>query len=350
MAPSLCRGAVRLIPNVKGVPLASKLRPITLLNTDYKLLSKVLVGRLMQVLTSILRKGQLCSVKGRNIMQGAIFLWSTAEFMRQTNRRGFLLNLDFYHAYDRVCLPYVDRVLGAMWFGETFREVVAVVVAQILPLPQAVAAKAKSLASAFLWGGHGESLAWQELHNRREEGGLAVSCVFTRGQALLAKQMCLQVAAGGSGWHPGCSSRLLAWFGGGHFVPSLAAGSHSPRPPAGLMQAAEVLVDMFSHGTVPPGGLATARAAAIYRVFTNTPLLPRSGPSGPGTGVWSGEDCGVLGCLRPCWTRCSSSFTTCCPSGAGWPPWAWWLMAAALTVGPWRLMSTSSSSAPAFLG
>jgi hypothetical protein len=107
------------------VPLASQLRPITLLNTDYKLLSKVLVGRLMRVLPSILRKGQLCSVKGRNIMQGAISLWSTAEFMRQRKRRGFLLNLDFYHAYDRVCLPYVDRVLGAMGFGETFRGVVA---------------------------------------------------------------------------------------------------------------------------------------------------------------------------------------------------------------------------------
>jgi hypothetical protein len=70
--------------------------------------------------------------------------------------------------------------------------------AQILPLPQGVAAKATSLAGAFLWGGHGERLAWQELHNMREEGGLAVSCVFMRGQALLAKQMCLQVAAGGT--------------------------------------------------------------------------------------------------------------------------------------------------------
>jgi hypothetical protein len=399
LAPSLRRGAVRLLPKVNGVPLASQLRPITLLNTDYKLLSKVLVGRLLQVLPSVLRKGQLCSVKGRNIMQGAISLWSTAEFMRQRKRRGFLLNLDFYHAYDRVCLPYVDRVLEAMGFSGTFRGVVAslhrgatasflldrvtrevpisfsirqgdpiamllfniqlqpfllwledilpgvafpdfeerveayvddvVVVgedeadlliidvicrqfeamsgailnrthktailvlggwagrknwpltwvsapealktfgvtfapslgatvslswedclgrvqgaisgwrarrvpflserrdvletfifsklwylAQILPLPQSVTARATALAGAFLWGGHAERLAWQELHSRREEGGLAVSCIFTRGQALLAKQMCLQVVAGGSGWHPGCSSRLLAWPGG----------------------------------------------------------------------------------------------------------------------------------------
>jgi hypothetical protein len=48
-----------------------------------------------------------------------------AEFLRQKKIRGFMLNLDFYHAYDRVCLPYVDRVLAAMGFGDFFRVVVA---------------------------------------------------------------------------------------------------------------------------------------------------------------------------------------------------------------------------------
>ncbi len=107
------------------MPLASQLRPITLLNTDYKLLTKVYVARLMQVLPTTLHTSQLCSVRGRNIIQGAISLWSTAEFIKQQKRNGFLMNLDFYHAYDRVCLPYVDRVLEAAGFGVAFREVVA---------------------------------------------------------------------------------------------------------------------------------------------------------------------------------------------------------------------------------
>ncbi len=98
--------------------MASQLRPITLLNTDYKLLTKVFVARLMRLLPTVLQRGQLCSVKGRTIMQGAISLWSTAEFIHQRKRRGFMLNLDFYHAYDRVCLPYVDKVLERMGFGQ----------------------------------------------------------------------------------------------------------------------------------------------------------------------------------------------------------------------------------------
>jgi hypothetical protein len=36
----------------------------------------------------------------------------------------FFRNLDFYHAYNRVYLPFADKVLAAMGFGDIFREVV----------------------------------------------------------------------------------------------------------------------------------------------------------------------------------------------------------------------------------
>ncbi len=75
--------------------MAGQLRLIKLLNTDYQLLTKVFVVRMKRVLHKILWKSQLCSVKG-TIMQGAIFLWSTAVFIQQRKRKGFMLNLDFY--------------------------------------------------------------------------------------------------------------------------------------------------------------------------------------------------------------------------------------------------------------
>ncbi len=101
-----------------------------------------------------------------------------------------------------------------------------------LPLYIAVASKATSLAGSFLWAGHLERLAWQELHNPRLAGGLGVSCVTSRGQALLAKQLCLQVAAGGIP-----AAHLAFWLGQavGHYVPSLARGSHPSILPAPLV-------------------------------------------------------------------------------------------------------------------
>jgi hypothetical protein len=48
LTASLRQGAVRLLPKVAGVPMVSQLRPITLLGTDHKLLTKILVARVFQ--------------------------------------------------------------------------------------------------------------------------------------------------------------------------------------------------------------------------------------------------------------------------------------------------------------
>jgi hypothetical protein len=144
--------------------------------------------------------------------------------------------------------------------------------AQILPLPQAVAAKATSLAGSFLWAGHLERLAWQELHHKRQAGGLGVSCIFTRGQALLAKQLCHQVAGGGTP-----AGHLAFWLGAaaGHYVPALSGGSHTLRLPALLLQVADVLVELFSFGTV---GALTIRPPTVRPRVTSTHAQFTHGP------------------------------------------------------------------------
>ncbi|MCP3679353.1 MAG: hypothetical protein GY782_03435, partial [Gammaproteobacteria bacterium] len=51
-------GAMRLLSNVEGVPLVTELRPITLLNMSYKLLSRILSKRLGKFLGTLLRSVQ----------------------------------------------------------------------------------------------------------------------------------------------------------------------------------------------------------------------------------------------------------------------------------------------------
>jgi hypothetical protein len=48
-----------------------------------------------------------------------------AEALRRGRWPGFLVSLDFFHAYDRVSLQWVDWVLRAMGFGRLFRRWVA---------------------------------------------------------------------------------------------------------------------------------------------------------------------------------------------------------------------------------
>jgi hypothetical protein len=126
LGKSLRTGVVRLLPKVPGVPTSAQLRPITLLTTDYKLLTKMLVARLLLVLPSVLQSSQLCSVNGRSIFEGAASILSSIQFHEQQQQPGFLASLDFYHAYDRVCMRRVDKVLEAMGFGDGLRRWVAI--------------------------------------------------------------------------------------------------------------------------------------------------------------------------------------------------------------------------------
>jgi len=121
LAASMRRGVVRLLPKVPGTPTAAQLRPITLLCTDYKLLTKMMVGRLLPLLPEVVVSNQLCSVRGRSVFEGPAAVLSASAFLQHHHRPGFLLSLDFFHAYDRVSMEWLDAVLAAMGFGGVFR-------------------------------------------------------------------------------------------------------------------------------------------------------------------------------------------------------------------------------------
>ena len=113
-------GATRLCSKVEGVPKVDELRPITLLNCDYKILSKLLVLRIKPVLPKVIKSGQLCSVGRKNILFGINNVISSILYANQKNVGACLLSLDFFKAYDRVFLPFLLNVMKVMGFGGKF--------------------------------------------------------------------------------------------------------------------------------------------------------------------------------------------------------------------------------------
>ena len=110
-------GVTRLVPKVDGVPSVDELRPITLLNCDYKLLAKWFVMRLKPKLPLIIKSGQLCTVGKRNILFGVSNVLSSILTVKQMKSKACLINLDFFKAYDRVMLSFLLKVMEAMNFG-----------------------------------------------------------------------------------------------------------------------------------------------------------------------------------------------------------------------------------------
>ena len=122
LLPELDRhGVTMLIVKVAGTPTVRDLRPVTLLNCSYKLLSMVLVQRLNMALPEVITSSQL-AVPGRDIVSGGHNLISTIQFINHNQRRGgFVASWDQVNAHNRPSTGYLGLVLKAMHFPLVFR-------------------------------------------------------------------------------------------------------------------------------------------------------------------------------------------------------------------------------------
>jgi hypothetical protein len=76
-------------------------RPITLLNVDYKIVSKILAERLKRVLPNIINTDQRGFVKGRNIFQRNRLLQDIIDYTEMADEEGAIIFLDQQKAFDR---------------------------------------------------------------------------------------------------------------------------------------------------------------------------------------------------------------------------------------------------------
>ena len=116
-------GATRLASKLQDatqVPKISDMRPITLLNNDYKLMSGIFGNRMNPAMRQVIKSGQLCQVEGKNILNGAHNIMSTIQYIGLKEKSAAILSLDLFKAYDRVNLQYLFKVMAAMNFGPRF--------------------------------------------------------------------------------------------------------------------------------------------------------------------------------------------------------------------------------------
>ncbi|KAG0415775.1 hypothetical protein HPB47_007049 [Ixodes persulcatus] len=92
-------------------------RPITLLNSDYKLLAATLASRLQAFLPELVNPRQTCSVSGRSIHTLTTLTRDILEFTRSRRANGLLVSLDQAKAFDRVEHQYFLGVLDGFGFS-----------------------------------------------------------------------------------------------------------------------------------------------------------------------------------------------------------------------------------------
>ena len=93
---------VKLLDKGKDKRFIQNLRPISLINFDAKLLSKVLVDRLRSVLSSLISHDQNAYVSGRFLGESVRLISDILETTKTLNINGFLLAIVIEKAFDSV--------------------------------------------------------------------------------------------------------------------------------------------------------------------------------------------------------------------------------------------------------
>ena len=116
------RGVISLIPKKKKDNLLLKnWRPISLLNTDYKIATKCIAKRLEKVFPTLIHSDQTGYVKNRFIGENIRLISDVIDLYEKRNLPGMLFFIDFEKAFDSLEWRYLFEVLKAMNFGPMFQ-------------------------------------------------------------------------------------------------------------------------------------------------------------------------------------------------------------------------------------
>uniref|UniRef100_A0A3P9J195 Reverse transcriptase domain-containing protein n=1 Tax=Oryzias latipes TaxID=8090 RepID=A0A3P9J195_ORYLA len=118
-------GIIVSIPKPDKDPrLIDNRRPITLRNSDYKLLTYIFASRLQTGLSELIAETQSGFLKGRSIHNNIRLVMDIIEYRHLIKDNGFILFLDFYKAFDSVEHPFIMTALENFGFGTKFRNLI----------------------------------------------------------------------------------------------------------------------------------------------------------------------------------------------------------------------------------
>ena len=112
------QGLISLLPKKNNdLGNLNNWRPLTLLNTDYKIVTKTISNRIKKYISHIIENSQTGFIKGRYIGENIRLIQETIEVLEEENHPGLILFADFEKAFDSISHDFMFNCLKCFNFG-----------------------------------------------------------------------------------------------------------------------------------------------------------------------------------------------------------------------------------------
>lgn len=108
---------ISLIPKMEEACRISEFRPISLVESIYKILSKTLSCRLKEALKEVISQNQIVFLGGRQSIDGVLMANECVDAILKKGDLGVHCKIDMEKAYDRVNWNFLDYMLKCLGFG-----------------------------------------------------------------------------------------------------------------------------------------------------------------------------------------------------------------------------------------
>jgi hypothetical protein len=116
---------ITLIQKLVGAEQVKDFRPISLVHSFAKLITKLLANRLAGRQQEMVSPIQSAFIKGCFIQNNFMLVQQTARFLHQRKQSSILFKLDISKAFDSISWTFLLEVMQYMGFGQIWRDIIS---------------------------------------------------------------------------------------------------------------------------------------------------------------------------------------------------------------------------------